>query len=134
MFSGWNEIKHRYSLTYHHIPEVRQNFGELKIARDILKYMCKYVDNFIRIINLVNTLTFKHYYRLEDTDSDFDSNQNLETDTTQKTTDEIEGKTIVKLWGELVRASRALPYSALSQLLNRASSICPQARYDKIEI
>ncbi|RVE52154.1 hypothetical protein evm_003227, partial [Chilo suppressalis] len=92
---GWVIIQKRSNLFHSHTPYVKDEAGDLKAARDVLKLLC-----------LVK------------------KSENGE----QSSVDEnMDSSSIVGLWGRLVRSSRPLPYTALSQLLSRAPLMCDAA-------
>lgn len=90
-------------------------------------YFCVFCD-----ISIVNKIfkTYSPFYRVEEAIADMDNQEIPESSGNEFTTgQEAHGGEIVSLWGGFVRACRTLNHPALSQLLNRAGSICPEAKW-----
>ncbi|KAL4716783.1 hypothetical protein ACJJTC_001939 [Scirpophaga incertulas] len=95
---GWEIITRRSNLFHSHMPYVKDEIGDLKAARDVLKLLC----------------LVKKSDSIEGALGSIDEN--------------MDSSSTVGLWGRLVKSARSLKYPALSQLLARAPLMCSEAK------
>ncbi|XP_028158784.1 uncharacterized protein LOC114351683 isoform X6 [Ostrinia furnacalis] len=94
---SWEVIHRRSNLLHHHTQYAKDETGDLKAARDVLKLLCIAKE-------------------ARNEDGQFSSiDLNMDSGST------------VGLWGRLVRSARPLQYPALAQLLARAPLMCAPA-------